>query len=621
MRQKRRNEKIIFQNQRIYLRDQPIDTEFGEREIGLDFGFFGFFRSQTREIKLVSAPRRAFGIASGGFDFARHIFPRRTKAAVAANFGAHRFFVRQIAAEIERFALAAQVVEIAALDRLVNLLLDSPGAARLIGDSKRQFHAHKRRTSRAQVAPSVKLKIMPIQDFEVAIIGGGQGAALARMLAEKGKRVALIEQEWLGGSCVNRGCTPTKAHLAAAKRARDARTAGLLGVEIGEVSVDLRAVVARTNAIVADFRAEIGEKLGLETLEVVFGVARFSGPKALEVRCKNGEIRHLRASQIVIATGTRAQIPGIEGLESVETLGSRSLLQLEILPQKLLILGGGYIACEFAQMFARFGSTVCIAQNGAQLLTREDGDVADEIAAILRREDIEIRLACQVHRVEKTSDGLRCHVRNGAPIEATHLLLAVGQTPNVEALNLQAAGIQSDEKGFIRADEWLEAAPGIHVLGDVKGGPAFTHIAFDDARILREILLGNGRRSIKNRLVPYCVFTDPQLGRVGMTEAEAREAKREIRVAKLPCSETARGIESGEAAGFLKAIVDAKTDQILGGAFLCRDGGEMIAVLQMAMAANLPYTALRDGVFAHPTWAESLNNLFAAMDRAENCKI
>ncbi|PQV65063.1 Pyruvate/2-oxoglutarate dehydrogenase complex, dihydrolipoamide dehydrogenase (E3) component [Abditibacterium utsteinense] len=454
--------------------------------------------------------------------------------------------------------------------------------------------------------------------FDAIIIGAGQGAALARMLGEAGQRVALIERETVGGSCVNRGCTPTKAHIAAAKRAHDARSAHHLGVEIPTVRVDLRAVAARSQSIVEEFRDEIRGKLGkLDTLELVFGEASFVDAQVIEVRAKNGETQRFQSQKIIVATGTRAQIPAIAGLDEIEWLDHRSILQLEEIPEKLLILGGGYIACEFAQMFARFGSKVCIAQSAAQLLTREDADIAGEIAALLRAENIEIRFDCQVKSVEKTARGLVCHLECGDSILATHLLLATGQTPNTEALHLEAAGIECDKKGFIPTDDKLGAAPGIWALGDVKGGPAFTHIAYDDARILADILLGKPARSICQRPVPYCVFTDPQLGRIGLTEREAGERGLEIRVAKLPCSETARGIESGEAGGFLKAIIEKSSGQILGGAFLCRDGGEIIAVLQMAMQAGLPYTALRDGIFAHPTFAESLNNLFLAMERAE----
>ncbi len=459
---------------------------------------------------------------------------------------------------------------------------------------------------------------MKIEEFEVVIIGAGQGAALARILCQAGKKVAIIERESVGGSCVNRGCTPTKSHIAAAKRAFDARNSADLGINIGEVHVDLPAVVARTKAIVADFQGEIaGILAGLETLELIYGEARFSGPHSVEIALPNGEKRLLSAPNIVVATGTRAEIPTIEGLDEIPYLDHRAMLQLETLPEKLLILGGGYIACEFAQMFGRFGSKISIAQRGPQLLSREDPDIADEIAAILRREAIEIRFDCRAKRVEKTPDGLICHLENGDSIAATHLFVAVGQTPNTQSLNLEAAGLQTDKKGFICADQWLEAAPGIHILGDVKGGPAFTHIAYDDVRILADILLKNERRSTENRLVPYCVFTDPQLGCVGLTEREASEKGIAVRVAKIGCSNLARGIESGEDAGFLKAIVDAKSGQILGGAFLSQSGGETIAVLQMAMRAGLPYTALRDGVFAHPTWAEAHNNLFAKMDRAD----
>jgi pyruvate/2-oxoglutarate dehydrogenase complex dihydrolipoamide dehydrogenase (E3) component len=455
-----------------------------------------------------------------------------------------------------------------------------------------------------------------IQEFDAVVIGGGQGAALARMLSEGGKRVALVEKESLGGACVNHGCTPTKAHIAAAKRAHDARTARPLGVFAEEVRVDLKAVVARSNGIIHQMRQEIAAKLAaLSNLTLLCGTARFIADHQLEVMLHDGEVQHITAPQIIIATGTRPQIPNIKGIDEIEWLSSATLLQLEILPSKLLILGGGYIACEFGQMFRRFGSEVVIAQSGPQLLDREDEDVAAAIATLLREENIEVHLNCKVERFEKTHDGFKCHFANGSVTQATHLLLATGQTPNTDQLNLESTGVRTSDEGHIETDEFLGAAPGIWALGDVKGGPAFTHIAYDDARILAGTLLRNEQRSISNRPTPYCVFTDPQLGRIGLTEEEALKAGHKIRVAKLPCTETARGLESGESKGFLKAVVEEESGQILGGAFLCRDGGEMIAVLQMAMATRLPYTALRDGIFAHPTFVESLNNLFVAMDR------
>jgi pyruvate/2-oxoglutarate dehydrogenase complex dihydrolipoamide dehydrogenase (E3) component len=455
-----------------------------------------------------------------------------------------------------------------------------------------------------------------LQKFDVIVIGAGQGGALARMLAEGGKRVALIEKEALGGACVNHGCTPTKAHIAAAKRAHDARTARDLGVFASEVRVDLKAVVARSNHLIADFRAEIADRLAAQpTLELIYGLARFTGPHTVEVHQRGGERVQIEAPDIVIATGMSSNIPKIEGLNQIDWLNNRSMLQLEVVPEKLLILGGGYIACEFAQMFRRFGSEVVIAQSGPQLLQREDEDVSSAIATLLREENIEVHLNCKAESLEKTEKGFKCHFADGAFTEATHLLLATGQTPNTSELNLETTEVDLDEKGFVQANEFLKAAPGIWVLGDVKGGPAFTHIAYDDARILADALLCQENHSIEGRPVPYCVFTDPQLGRIGLTEAEALEAGHHIRIAKLPIKDTARGLESGESKGFLKAIVEAETGQILGGSFLCRDGGEVIAVLQVAMQAKLPYTTLRDGIFAHPTFAESLNNLFLAMDR------
>jgi pyruvate/2-oxoglutarate dehydrogenase complex dihydrolipoamide dehydrogenase (E3) component len=308
----------------------------------------------------------------------------------------------------------------------------------------------------------------------------------------------------------------------------------------------------------------------------------------------------------------------VEGISEVPALDNVSIMELETLPERLLVLGGGYIGVEFGQMFRRFGSHVTMIQSGERLLAHEDPDVADEVAKILREDGIEVLLAAQTFRASHSGSSIQLCVRTTAgerTFTGSHLLVATGRRPNTEVLDLPAAGIATDKKGFIQTNGRLETtAEGVWALGDVKGGPAFTHIAYDDYRVIRKNLLENGNATTDGRLVPYTVFTDPQLGRVGLSEMEARAQGREIRVARLPMSSVARALETGESRGFMKAVVDARSAQILGAAVLGTEGGEIMAMLEVAMIGKLPYTALRDGIFAHPTLAESLNNLFMAME-------
>lgn len=451
--------------------------------------------------------------------------------------------------------------------------------------------------------------------FDTLIIGGGQGGALARMLAEGGQTVAVIEKQALGGTCVNRGCTPTKSHIASAKRAQDARDAAKLGVQIPDVRVDMPAVQARTAEIVKDFRESVQKKLSeTDGVTVLGGTAKFVGPHELEIELTGGKTLQLSAPNIVIATGAHTVAPPIDGLDEVDWVDHRGMLALQEAPRHLLILGGGYIACEFSQMFARLGSKVTLVQSGPQLLDREDEDVAAAMADLLADSGIELICDDRCESVKNGDGGaIEATLESGRTISGTTLMLAVGQKPHTQLLELDKTEVELTESKHVQTDDYLQAAPGVWALGDVKSGPAFTHIAYDDARILCDILLHDKKRSIKDRQVPYVVFTDPQLGRIGMNECEAREKGLNYRVAKIAISDTARGIENGQSRGFLKALV-GDDDQILGGAFLCYEGGEIMAALQIAMLGHLSYTALRDGIFAHPTQVESLNNLFLKLD-------
>jgi pyruvate/2-oxoglutarate dehydrogenase complex dihydrolipoamide dehydrogenase (E3) component len=459
------------------------------------------------------------------------------------------------------------------------------------------------------------------QHYDAIVIGAGQGGVpLAKTLAQAGRRTALVEREHVGGTCYNEGCTPTKTMVASAKVAYFDRRSADYGVKNGPVTVDMVAVRQRKRDIVETFRNGGEQRLrDAEGVDLLKGEARFTGPEELEVRLNGGEELHLTAENIFINVGARPANPPVEGLDSVPTLNSTTIMELDEVPEHLLVLGGGYVGLEFAQMFRRFGSEVTVVQRDKQLLTREDADVAEAVAEILRQDGVEVLLETQAQRAEQTEDGkirLTISTPEGeSALEGSHLLAAAGRPPNTDRLNLEAAGVETDKRGFIRVNERLETnVPGIWALGDVKGGPAFTHISYDDFRIVRINLLEGGNATITDRMVPYTVFIDPQLGRVGLSEEEAREQGRNVRVARMPMSHVARALEVDEPRGMMKAVVDADTDQILGCAVLGIEGGEVMAMIQIAMMGEVPYTVLRDAIFAHPTLAESLNNLFATID-------
>ncbi len=458
--------------------------------------------------------------------------------------------------------------------------------------------------------------------YDAIVIGAGQaGVPLSTTLAKAGWKTALIERVHVGGTCINEGCTPTKTMVASARLAYLARRGADYGVQTGPVTIDMTKVRQRKRDIVDSFRNSGQRRIETtEGVDLLMGEASFTGPKALELRLNNGETRQLTASTILINAGARPAKPSITGVEAVSTLDSTSIMELDVVPEHLLIVGGGYIGLEFGQMFRRFGSQVTVIQRGANLLAREDADVAEEVAKIMREDGLEVLLETKPISVKQLSEGniqLMVQTKTGERIlNGSHLLMAAGRVPNTDWLNLDAAGIQTDKRGFIQVNERLETnVPGIYGLGDVKGGPAFTHISYDDFRIIRTNLLEKGNASIHERLVPYTVFIDPQLGRVGLSETDARAQGRNIKVATLPMNYVARALEMDESRGFMKAVVDADTGQILGAAVLGIEGGEIMAILEVAMIGKVPYTVLRDGVFAHPTLAESLNNLFSTLDQ------
>ncbi len=457
--------------------------------------------------------------------------------------------------------------------------------------------------------------------YDAIIIGAGQaGGPLSKELAGAGLRTALVERTHMGGTCVNEGCTPTKTMVASARVAYLARRAKDFGVSTGAVKVDLKAVRKRKRDIVAAFGGKRPDRASpVEGRDVLFGEARFLDAQQIEVDLAEGGKRVLAADLVFVDTGARPTVPDLPGLDDVPYLDSTSIMELGSVPEHLIVLGGGYVAIEFGQMFRRFGSKVTIVQRGKTLLGREDDDVAEAVLGILREDGVKVLLEARAVRVKPGSGrSLRLSVEQGSKkrtLEGSHLLVATGRTPNSDRLNLPAAGIATDERGFIEVDARLETnVKGVYALGDVKGGPQFTHISYDDYRIVAENVLRGGKRETSNRLVPYTVFMDPELGRVGLSESQARADGREIRVARMPMASVARALEVDESRGLMKVVVDAETDRILGAAVLGVHGGELASLLQVAMMGGVTSTRLRDGIFSHPTLAEALNNLFQNFD-------
>jgi len=458
-------------------------------------------------------------------------------------------------------------------------------------------------------------------NYDVIVIGTSQGGRfLPITFAKAGRKVAVVERGHLGGVCVNAGCTPTKTMVASARVAYLAERGGEYGVRTGPISVDLPAVRKRKQAMVEgarnNFESLIKPVAGLDLFR---GEARFIASKTLEVSLADGETRTITAPLIFINTGARPKQLAIKGVDSVSVLNSTTIMELDSLPEHLLIIGGGYIGLEFGQMFRRFGSEVTIIQHHPRLLMNEDEDVSDEVTKILRQDGITVLTGTTSQHVQLLNSGrIQLTVRTAEGeqrLTGSHLLAAIGRVPNTEALTPEAAGIRLDKKGYIQVNEQLETSvPGVYAMGDVKGGPAFTHVSYDDFRILRINLLEHGSASARDRLVPYTIFIDPQFGRIGISEHEARQQGRNVRVAKLPMNAVIRALETGETRGFMKAIVDADTRQILGCAILGLEGGEIMAIIQVAMMGKLPYTALREGIFTHPTLAEGINTLFMTLD-------
>ncbi len=455
-----------------------------------------------------------------------------------------------------------------------------------------------------------------MKKYDAIVIGAGQaGTPLSKKLAQSGLKTALIEYRWVGGTCVNDGCSPTKAMISSARTAYLAANGAELGVSVGKIKIDIETIIKRKNKIVLNMRknSETGV-LETKNLDLIYGTASFSGDKQITVLLNDGGKQILQADQIYINTGAKPEIPKINGIENIGYLTSTTILDLKEIPKHLVIVGTGYVGMEFGQMYSRFGSKVTMLEKSARIMPKEDEDIAQEIDKILTDEGIDIIKDCKIKSFLKRRDKIAVAVQVKGKIKmitCTHVLIAAGRVPQSAGLLPEKAGVKVNDKGFIEVNEFLEtSAKGIFALGDVNGGPPFTHIAFDDYRIAIDAQTTKTGKSTKARILPYCMFTDPQLGRVGLTEQEAKEKGLDILVAKMPNTAVARAIEMGDTRGMMKAVVDAKTGQILGASILGTEGGEIVTVLQMAMMGGVTWQQIHDGVFAHPTFSESLNNLF-----------
>lgn len=462
---------------------------------------------------------------------------------------------------------------------------------------------------------------MAHESFDAIIIGSGQGGGpLAGAFAASGRRTALIEREHVGGTCINTGCTPTKTMIASGRVAWLARRAADYGVRTGEISIDMEVIRQRKRAIVEQFRSGSESRLRkTEGLELIEGQARFVGDRTIEVMMNAGGTRTLASETIVVNVGERPRPLEIDVPTDVTVHDSTSIMELDEVPGHLVVIGGGVIGLEFGQLFRRLGSDVTIVHRSGRLAGREDPDIADEIAGIFREDGIALELNASPVSIEREGDHLSIDIerRDGSAekLRATHVLAAAGRIPNTDTLDVERTGLELDKRGYIETDDRLATrVPGIYAIGDVRPGPKFTHISYDDFRILKANLIDGGSRSVSDRQVPYTVFIDPQLGRVGMSEQQAREAGVPYRIAKMPMRSVARALETDESRGMMKILVHAETDRIIGAAVLGIEGGEVMSMIEIAMMGDLPYTALRDGVFAHPNLSEALNNVFGSLE-------
>jgi pyruvate/2-oxoglutarate dehydrogenase complex dihydrolipoamide dehydrogenase (E3) component len=458
---------------------------------------------------------------------------------------------------------------------------------------------------------------MNTESYENVVIGSGEGGKyLAWHLAQSGQRTVVVERRWVGGSCPNVNCLPSKNEIHSAKVADLTHHATKFGIPANSSSSDIAAVRQRKREMVEGLIAMHLARYKATGAELVMGEAKFTAPKTLNVRLNDGSgSRTLTAERIFLNLGTHASIPLVPGLREASPLTNIDLLELDRLPEHLIVIGGGYVGLEFAQAYRRFGSKVTVIQNGPQLLTGQDPDVATEILQIFATEDIAVSTSSEIVSVQGRS-GNSVHLVVRTPsgektIQASDILVATGREPNTAGIGLELAGVELDQRGYVKVNDRLETtAQNVWAIGECAGSPQFTHISLDDFRVIRDNLAG-GNRSTHDRIVPFCLFTDPQLARVGLTETEAKRRGVSVRVAKIPVSAVLRTRTTGETRGFLKALIDTNDNHIIGFTMIGPEAGEVMAAVQMAMLAGFPYTVLRDAILTHPTMVEGLNPLFS----------
>jgi pyruvate/2-oxoglutarate dehydrogenase complex dihydrolipoamide dehydrogenase (E3) component len=454
--------------------------------------------------------------------------------------------------------------------------------------------------------------------FQNVVLGGGEaGKYIAWELARWGQRVAVVERALIGGSCPNIACLPSKNLIHSAKVVDFVRHAATFGLRLGPWTVDMAGVRRRKREMVDGMIAINKARFAANGLEFILGEGRFVAPRTIEVRLAQGGTRRLEGERVFLDLGTRAAVPDIPGMAGAAPLTHVEALELDRLPAHLIVLGGGYVGLEMAQAFRRFGSRVTVIEQAPQLAPREDADVAEAIRAIFSEDGIDVALETAAAAIEGRSGGhLRIRLRTTAgerEIEASDLLVAVGRTPNTRGIGLESAGVELDPRGYVKVNERLEtSAAGIWAMGECAGSPQFTHVAYDDFRVVRDNLAGRPRTT-RDRLVPYCMFIDPELGRVGLDETAAKRSGIALRLARLPMESVLRARTIGETRGFMKALIDAQSDRILGFTMLGSGAGEVIAAMQSAMLAGLPYTRLRDAILTHPTMAEGLGVLLSGV--------
>ncbi|MFC4529950.1 dihydrolipoyl dehydrogenase family protein [Sphaerisporangium dianthi] len=452
-----------------------------------------------------------------------------------------------------------------------------------------------------------------MDDVDLLVVGGGKGGkTLAMDAARGGRRVAMVERGMIGGTCINVACIPTKSLVTSARLLQRIRRADEVGVRVDKAQADLPLLRAHKEGVVGGM-VDLNHRQFIDSgMDFILGTARFTAERTVEVNLADGGRRVLRGADVVIDTGTVPRVPVVPGLAEVSPLTSETIMELARIPDHLVVIGGGYVGLEFAQMFASFGSDVTVLDQNARLLPGEDPDVSEVLTGFLREDGVVIHTGVQVERFSGGPGAVTVRLADGREIVGSDVLVAAGREPVTRDLGLAAAGVEVDDLGFVKVDDRLAtSAPHTWAVGDVAGSPQFTHVSLDDYRILKANLAGGDRRTT-GRLVPWNLFTDPELARVGLTETRARAAGMDVRVAKLPVAAIPRARTMRDTRGLWKAIVDRRSERILGVALLGPESSEVLTVVQTAMLAGLPYTALRDAIIAHPTMAEGLNALFAS---------